>query len=95
MKKKTVLIIGFLISFGLGFYMNILVSNKNGNNIVIKQEKDKNNIKKEGNMKLGAFSMSLSVKDIQVSQQFYENLGFSVFAGSLEKNYLIMKMRIH
>ncbi|MDI6034271.1 VOC family protein [Flavobacterium sp. LB2P84] len=42
-------------------------------------------------MKLGAFSMSLSVKDIQVSQQFYENLGFSVFAGSLEKNYLIMK----
>jgi predicted lactoylglutathione lyase len=71
--------------------MNILVSNKNGNNIVIKQEKDKNNIKKEGNMKLGAFSMSLSVKDIQVSQQFYENLGFSVFAGSLEKNYLIMK----
>jgi predicted lactoylglutathione lyase len=91
MKKKTVLIIGFLISFGLRFYMNILVSNKNGNNIVIKQEKDKNNIKKEGNMKLGAFSMSLSVKDIQVSQQFYENLGFSVFAGSLEKNYLIMK----
>ncbi|MDI5898663.1 VOC family protein [Flavobacterium yafengii] len=42
-------------------------------------------------MKLGAFSMSLSVKDIQVSQQFYENLGFSVFAGSLETNYLIMK----
>ncbi|TDE27291.1 VOC family protein [Flavobacterium ranwuense] len=42
-------------------------------------------------MKLGAFSLSLSVKDIQVSQQFYEKLGFSVFAGGLEKNYLIMK----
>ncbi|MFV5703160.1 VOC family protein [Flavobacterium sp. XS2P12] len=42
-------------------------------------------------MKLGAFSVSLSVKDIQVSKQFYENLGFSVFAGGLEKNYLIMK----
>lgn len=42
-------------------------------------------------MKLGAFSVSLSVKDIQVSKQFYENLGFSVFAGSLEKKYLIMK----
>jgi predicted lactoylglutathione lyase len=42
-------------------------------------------------MKLGAFSVSLSVKDINVSKQFYENLGFSVFAGDLSKNYLIMK----
>jgi len=42
-------------------------------------------------MKLGAFSISLSVKDINASQQFYEKLGFSVFAGEVEKNYLIMK----
>lgn len=42
-------------------------------------------------MELGAFSVSLSVKDIHVSKLFYENLGFSVFAGDLEKNYLIMK----
>ena len=42
-------------------------------------------------MKLGAFSVSLSVKDIKASKQFYENLGFTVFAGDLEKNYLIMK----
>lgn len=42
-------------------------------------------------MKLGAFSISLAVKDLQVSKAFYENLGFSVFAGDLEKNYLIMK----
>ena len=42
-------------------------------------------------MKLGAFSISLSVKDITVSKQFYENLGFKVFAGDLSKNYLIMK----
>jgi predicted lactoylglutathione lyase len=42
-------------------------------------------------MKLGAFSISLSVKDITVSKQFYENLGFRVFAGDLSKNYLIMK----
>ena len=42
-------------------------------------------------MKLGAFSVSLSVKDITVSKQFYENLGFKVFAGDLSKNYLIMK----
>ena len=42
-------------------------------------------------MKLGAFSNSLAVKDIQKSKEFYEKLGFSVFAGELEKKYLIMK----
>jgi hypothetical protein len=42
-------------------------------------------------MKLGAFSISLSVKDIGASKQFYEKLGFSVFAGDIEKNYLVMK----
>ena len=42
-------------------------------------------------MNLGAFSVSLSVKDINASKLFYENLGFSVFGGELEKNYLIMK----
>ena len=42
-------------------------------------------------MKLGAFSVSLAVKDIKASKQFYETLGFSQFAGSLEQNYLIMK----
>lgn len=42
-------------------------------------------------MKLGAFSVSLAVKDIKASKEFYESLGFSVFAGDLEKNYLIMK----
>lgn len=42
-------------------------------------------------MKLGAFSISLSVRDIKGSQQFYESLGFEVFAGSTDQNYLIMK----
>ncbi|MFH4964740.1 VOC family protein [Gaetbulibacter sp. M235] len=42
-------------------------------------------------MKLGAFSASLSVKDIKASKQFYETLGFNVYAGQMEKNYLIMK----
>ncbi len=42
-------------------------------------------------MKLGAFSVSLNVKDINASKEFYEKLGFSVFAGNLGKNYLIMK----
>lgn len=42
-------------------------------------------------MKLGAFSVSLSVKDIEASKSFYEKLGFTQFGGDLEKNYLIMK----
>lgn len=42
-------------------------------------------------MKLGAFSISLNVKDIHASKQFYETLGFTVFAGDIERNYLIMK----
>lgn len=42
-------------------------------------------------MKLGAFSISLNVKDIHASKAFYENLGFSVFAGDIAMNYLIMK----
>lgn len=42
-------------------------------------------------MKLGAFSISLSVKDLKISQAFYEKLGFIVFAGSMEHHYLIMK----
>ncbi len=42
-------------------------------------------------MKLGAFSVSLNVKDIEASKAFYEKLGFSVFGGDIKKNYLIMK----
>jgi catechol-2,3-dioxygenase len=42
-------------------------------------------------MKLGAFSVSLNVKDLNASRQFYEQLGFTVFAGGADKNYLIMK----
>ena len=47
--------------------------------------------KKLKNMKLGAFSVSLNVKDLKASKIFYENLGFTVFGGSMEMNYLIMK----
>lgn len=42
-------------------------------------------------LQLGAFSVSLSVKDLQISNEFYEKLGFQIFAGSMEQNYLIMK----
>ncbi|MBK9333620.1 MAG: VOC family protein [Ignavibacteria bacterium] len=42
-------------------------------------------------MKLGAFSISLAVKDINASKQFYEDLGFYVFAGDIDQKWLIMK----
>lgn len=42
-------------------------------------------------MQLGAFSVSLAVKDLAASKSFYENLGFTQFGGSEEHNYLIMK----
>nr|WP_321222652.1 VOC family protein [uncultured Psychroserpens sp.] len=42
-------------------------------------------------MTLGAFSISLAVKDLKTSKTFYETLGFTVFAGQIESNYLIMK----
>jgi predicted enzyme related to lactoylglutathione lyase len=42
-------------------------------------------------MKLGAFSLSLAVSDLTASKTFYETLGFQVFGGAEDRNYLIMK----
>ena len=42
-------------------------------------------------MKLGAFSVSLAVKDIHASKTFYEASGFTVFGGNIEMKYVIMK----
>ena len=42
-------------------------------------------------MDLGSFSVSLAVKDLSVSQAFYEKLGFEVFGGDASQGWLIMK----
>ena len=42
-------------------------------------------------MQLGAFSVSLTVEDLEASKAFYEKLGFTVFGGEMEHNWLIMK----
>ncbi|MCA0991738.1 VOC family protein [Pseudalkalibacillus hwajinpoensis] len=42
-------------------------------------------------MNLGAFSVSLSVKDIQASKNFYEKLGFQTLGGDISQNWLIIK----
>ncbi len=46
-------------------------------------------------MNLGAFSVSLAVKDLEVSRQFYAKLGFAVVGGNAEHNYLILRNRTH
>ena len=46
-------------------------------------------------MQLGAFSVSLAVKDLQASKVFYEKLGFEIFAGDASENWLIMKNGDH
>jgi catechol 2,3-dioxygenase-like lactoylglutathione lyase family enzyme len=40
---------------------------------------------------IGAFSVSLSVKDISVSKEFYEKLGFHVSGGDITQNWLILR----
>jgi len=50
---------------------------------------------REGIMQLGAFSVSLAVKDIEASRVFYEKLGFSVAGGDQAQNWLIMKNGDH
>jgi catechol 2,3-dioxygenase-like lactoylglutathione lyase family enzyme len=80
MKKTTIIITALFAAFFLGSFVN-------GNTIVYKYKTEK----KQRNMKLGTFSMSLNVKDVKISKEFYEKLGFTVFGGSLEQKYLIMK----
>jgi len=46
-------------------------------------------------MNLGAFSVSLAVKNLEASRSFYEKLGFQVFAGDASQNWLILKNGDH
>ena len=46
-------------------------------------------------MELGAFSISLAVKDLEASRKFYENFGFKPFAGDPSQNWLILKNGDH
>ncbi|MCP3978520.1 MAG: VOC family protein [bacterium] len=42
-------------------------------------------------MELGAFSISLTVKDLAVSRSFYEQFGFEVIHGQADQNWLILQ----
>lgn len=46
-------------------------------------------------MNLGAFSVSLAVKDIEASRGFYSKLGFEVVGGDASENWLILRNGDH
>ena len=46
-------------------------------------------------MELGAFSVSLSVKDLDASRRFYEKLGFEQFHGDASQGWVILKNADH
>jgi predicted enzyme related to lactoylglutathione lyase len=46
-------------------------------------------------MELGAFSVSLAVKDLEASRKFYEKFGFTPFAGEPSQNWQILKNGNH
>jgi len=46
-------------------------------------------------MELGAFSISLAVKDLEASRAFYEKFGFTRFGGDPTQNWLILKNGEH
>ena len=46
-------------------------------------------------MDLGAFSVSLAVKDLAASRAFYEKFGFTPFAGNSEQGYQMLRNKTH
>jgi catechol 2,3-dioxygenase-like lactoylglutathione lyase family enzyme len=49
----------------------------------------------EYQMELGAFSVSLSVSDIEASKVFYQKLGFEIVGGDQSQNWLVLKNGDH
>lgn len=91
MNKTAFFISGLVIAFSAGLFVNTIVAKQSNKGTNVLQTQHENQSISAHNMKLGAFSVSLNVKDLNTSKQFYEHLGFTVFAGSMKANYLIMK----
>lgn len=89
MKKRIITNVGFLVAFGLGYWVNQQSTAQNPFQSEVPKVAKKT--EKESPLRLGAFSISLSVKDLKKSRAFYETLGFKAFGGSEKNNYLILK----
>lgn len=86
MNHRTLITAGLLVAFAVGYFLNRVITKKSEGVAVESAQSVSSD-----HLKLGAFSISLSVKDLQASREFYEKLGFTAFGGSMEQNYLIMK----
>lgn len=84
MKNLFLILAACLVCFVAGSFTGKKESRSHQAETVGKQQQNKP-------MKLGAFSVSLSVKDLKASRAFYEKLGFSAMGGDEKQNYLIMK----
>lgn len=91
MRNPIVLIIGITVSFAFGFFLQSFSLQESVEKNQLNQAINSKKKTEKEDMKLGAFSLSLNVKDLKISKEFYENLGFKVFGGGMDKNYLIMK----
>ena len=83
MKKTTIILSLILVSFLGGICSNALWANGLYNLKPVEISVP--------DIKPGAFSLSISVKDLKKSKEFYEKLGFKLFGGAMEQNYVIMK----
>jgi lactoylglutathione lyase len=85
MKKISIVIAGCALSFLLGSFYQRTQQNALGN-------LDFRSIEKPTKpLKVGAFSMSLNVKDLNASITFYESLGFKLLGGARSQNYVVLK----
>jgi catechol 2,3-dioxygenase-like lactoylglutathione lyase family enzyme len=98
MKKTLLIVAGFLVAFTLGFFIRTWTTGQPETKVRVAEEKKTESEsaipthpEKEGHLRLGAFSVSLSVKDLEASMAFYETLGFSHFGGDPKQHYVIMK----
>lgn len=75
MKNTCFVVFGMLLAFSFGFGFKSYQVQATENQ----------------SLRLGAFSVSLNVKDLEASKKFYEALGFTIKGGSMDANYLVMK----
>jgi len=73
----------FIPLLAIAFFLGAVVRDMNA--------EDAADAKKKDEMKLGAFSISLTVKDIHKSKAFYEKLGFEAVGGNIEQRWLVLR----
>ncbi len=91
MKRTIAFFAGFAVAVAVLFLFKSLFIKADDTKSIPVATPSNSTPKKVSNMKLGAFSVSLSVKDLSVSKAFYEKLGFTVLGGGMDKHFLIMK----